>query len=239
MRRGLSKKEAEALARIGTAYLGESSSSEKEETAPPSFNIRLTQNTSEVGNIERALKELDTQRKRKKGMGAEAKRVYDAEELKLTTLLRSLRGQNTLLTEGKDKNLPAEINISNADRRSIESLNRGDQLLATKGGARSGAGRKQTQLTTDAPLQQRFEDNQTATRRNLEILNGATSRIREIPRIERNVLIGEITMRNRGRLLRAITGRTSQDIINDIMSKYDAILENKRLERLYRKDARD
>ena len=236
IRRGVSKEEAEVLARMGSRFLGDSSSSEGE-GRPPEFNERLKSNATEVGNIERALAELDAQKKRNKGMGAIPKSQYDAEELKLINLLRRFRQQQTDLSTAT--NLPASINLSEADRTSLDNLIRGDDLITTKGGARSGAGRPQTKLFESQTQQQKFEVNQNDTAENLRRLNARLKTIKDLPRTQRNRLIGQISTKDRNAILASLTGRLQQASIDSVMATYDAIIENKRLERLYRKDARD
>tara|TARA_R110000824_G_scaffold164016_1_gene340010 strand:+ start:2528 stop:5602 length:3075 start_codon:yes stop_codon:yes gene_type:complete len=235
IRRGVSKEEAEVLARMGSRFLGDSSSSEGE-GRPPEFNERLKSNATEVGNIERALAELDAQKKRNKGMGAIPKSQYDAEELKLINLLRRFRQQQTDLSTAT--NLPASINLSEADRTSLDNLIRGDDLITTKGGARSGAGRPQTKLFESQTQQQKFEANQNDTAENLRRLNARLKTIKDLPRTQRNRLIGQISTKDRNAILASLTGRLQQASIDSVMATYDAIIENKRLERLYRKDAR-
>jgi hypothetical protein len=230
MRRGVSKEEADRLSKIGTRYLGESSSDESGEEKNQKQQ-RIMNNQQFIAKLEKSLELLTLQKARKSGMGQEAKTQYERNITEHQRVLGLLRGQNSIILEGK----PYGSLIINNDSPLIQTANRinaGGELVSTKGGTRAGAGRPVVKVSENPEIQSNFEGVIQRKTGNVRLLNDRLSQFRL------NRADSAITTRDRGTLERFLRGRASTEQIEEILRIYDDILENKRLERLYRKGDR-
>ena len=231
LRRGVSKEEADRLSKIGTRYLGESSSDESGEEKNQKQQ-RIMNNQQFIAKLEKSLELLTLQKARKSGMGQEAKTQYERNISEHQRVLGLLRGQNSIILEGKPYGSP----IINNDSPLIQTANRinaGGELVSTKGGTRAGAGRPVVKVSENPDIQSNFEGVIQRKTGYVRLLNDRLSQFRL------NRADSAITTRDRGTLERFLRGRASTEQIEEILRIYDDILENKRLERLYRKGGRD
>ena len=230
LRRGVSKEEADRLSKIGTRYLGESSSDESGEEQNQKQQ-RIMTNQQFIAKLEKSLELLTLQKARKSGMGQEAKTQYERNITEHQRVLGLLRGQNSIILEGK----PYGSLIINNDSPLIQTSNRiigGEELVSTKGGTRAGSGRPVVKVSENPEIQSNFEGVIQRKTGNVRLLNDRLSQFRL------NRADSAITTRDRGTLERFLRGRASTEQIEEILRIYDDILENKRLERLYRKGDR-
>jgi len=231
LRRGVSAREADTLAKIGTAYLGESSGESGAESDTDVRQQRLMENQQLIATLEKSLEQLTLQRARKKGMGQEAKTQYDRNITEHQRVISRLRGQNSFITEGKPYG-ERPINFDSPLIQTANRINAGEELVATKGGARAGAGRRPVVVSDNPQLQERFERTLRDKTANLGLLN------QRLNQFGTTYVDAQITTRGRPSLERYLTGRATTEQIAEILRIYDNILENKRLERLYRKGDR-
>lgn len=227
IRRGVSTREADALAKIGTAYLGESSDSGAESDTDIRQK-RLMENQQLIATLEKSLEQLTLQKARKSGMGQQARTQYDRNITEHQRVLGLLRGQNSFITDGKPYG-SQPITFDSPLIQTANRINAGEQLVDTKGGARAGAGRRKVIVSDNPKIQERFERNTENKTLNVRLLNQKLSKFG----MER--LDPQITTRARGSIESYLTGRATTEQIAEILRIYDNILENKRLERLYRK----
>jgi len=228
LRRGVSKEQADRLAKIGTRYLGDSSSSDESGNEQNEREQRIMNNQQFIAKLEKSLELLSLQRARKSGMGQEAKTQYDRNISEHQRVLGLLRGQNSIILEGKPYGSP----LLNNDSPLIQTADRiisGGQLVETKGGSRVGAGRPVVKVSDNPEIQTKFERVLQSKTGNVRLLNDRLAQFR-VNRVD-----SAITTRDRGTLERFLTGRASTEQLEEILRIYDDILENKRLERLYRK----
>lgn len=227
LRRGVSTEQADTLAKLGTRFLGESSDSGAESDTDVRQQ-RLMENQQLIATLEKSLEQLTLQKARKRGMGQDAKTKYERNITEHQRVLGLLRGQNSFITDGKPYG-SAPITFDSPLIQTANRINDGEQLVETKGGSRAGAGRKKVSVSDNPEVQERFERNTENKTLNVRLLN------QKLSSFGTERLDPQITTRGRGALERYLTARATTEQIAEILRIYDNILENKRLERLYRK----